>query len=257
MINEIHCGNCLDVMKKIESESIDLILTDLPYGITGCDWDSKIPFDELWKHYKRLIKPAGVVALTAVQPFTTDIIQSNREWFKYCWYWMKSNASGFQHAKNQPMRRIEEVVIFSPGSMGHASLLNEKRMTYNPQELKRLGKPQIRNGKRNTKSIITPRPSHKERIESFYTNYPDNILDFESTTENYHPTQKPLELFEYLIMTYTDQGGIVLDNCAGSGTTAVAALNTSRQFILIEQLQEFCDVAQARLDSRQLKLHVG
>jgi len=245
--NVIIYGNCLDVMTNIPDKSIDMILCDLPYGTTACKWDVIIPFKPLWKQYKRIIKDKGVIALMASQPFTTLLITSNIKMFKYCWYWRKSKPNGWQHSKNKPMTAIEEICIFSLSPMGHKSQLGENRMIYNPQGI-------IPSGKKTITSVahgrtMGARPNQVGIEYESYTGFPSNVLDYANVIGNksIHPTQKPVALFEYLIKTYTNEGELVLDNCIGSGTTAIACINTKRDYIGIEKELEYVRVTKKRI----------
>lgn len=223
-------------MKLIPDGSIDMILCDLPYGTTSCKWDTVIPFEPLWEQYERIIKPRGAMVFTAAQPFTTSLIYSNKEHFRYCWYWIKNQVTGFPFAKIQPLRCIEDVVVFY-----------KQTPTYNAQGLVRLDKPLKVPGKKGEDSVYRIKSLNKD-TETFYTNYPRQTLYFKCQREGLHPTQKPVELFEYLIKTYTNPGEIVLDNCIGSGTTAVAALNTDRKFIGFEKEDKYFELANTRIN---------
>jgi site-specific DNA-methyltransferase (adenine-specific) len=237
-------------MKDIGDKSIDMILCDLPYGTTACKWDTIIPFEPLWEQYKRIIKDNGAIVLTASQPFTSALVMSNIKMFKYEWIWEKNTGAGFIHAKNRPLKRHENVLVFSKGSMGHLSLLGEKRMKYNPQDL--IKQKTIRkNGVSGT--TIGDRPSHHDNLISEYTNYPTTILNYKNDN-GLHPTQKPVALFEYLIKTYTSVGDLVLDNCAGSGTTAIACINTNRNYILIEKEPKYIEIIKKRIKNTQKSL---
>lgn len=235
-INKIHQGDCLDLMKYIPDKSIDMILCDLPYGTTACKWDSVIPFEPLWEQYERIIKDNGAIVLTASQPFTTALINSNMKLFKYTWVWNKFKGANFQLAKKQPLKITEDVCVFY-----------KKMPTYNPQGLVKLEKPIIQSnkGKAGRLGHLSSEKKRKTYIQE-YTNYPKNLLEFK-LDKPLHPTQKPVALFEYLIKTYTNEGEIVLDNCIGSGTTAVAAVKTGRQFIGIELEPEYVEIANQRL----------
>ena len=319
--------DCVAAMQKIPDDSIDFVLCDLPYGTTNCEWDKIISFDKLWTAYKRIVKPNGVIALFGNQPFTTDLISSNKRDFKYCWYWFKSNTTGFALAKIQPMRKVEDICIFikkpyQNNKGQHAALRdyfftelrksglkrkdidkilkntmsshyftrgqqfsipseeNYKKLqqatghfsrdyseikaeflrsninkstsqgsTYNPQGLRKLDKPIYRkpSGKMN---IYKDSTLNKQHVQ-YYTGYPNNVLTFEndvaSNINRLHPTQKPVKLLEYLVKTYTNEGETVLDNCMGSGSTAIACLNTGRHFIGIELDKEFYDKACSRI----------
>ena len=228
-------GDCLELMKDIPDGSIDMILCDLPYGTTDCKWDSIIPLDKLWEEYMRVIKENGAIVLTAAQPFTTQLIHSNRRLFKYCWYWIKNTPTGFCFAKHQPMRKVEDVCVFY-----------KKAPKYNPQGLVKIenSKPKLRKEIKRKDWIY--RDTLNGEFTPQWTNYPNNVLEFKSE-RGYHPTQKPVPLFEYLIKTYTDEGMTVLDSCMGSGTTGVACLNTNRRFIGIEQDETYFKVALERI----------
>ncbi len=244
-INQIICGDCLEVMKEIPDKSVDMILCDLPYGTTACKWDTIIPFEPLWEQYKRLIKDKGAIVLTASQPFTTALIASNMRMFKYCWVWQKTSGAGFLNAKNAPIKMHEDICVFSLGTTANKS---QKQMKYYPQGLvpctRKRKQPKINDA-------IGTRPSRKREYEQQFCRYPTSILYFPNDGTMLHPTQKPVALFEYLIRTYTNEGEIVLDNCIGSGTTAVAALNTGRKFIGIEKEQRYVEIARKRLEQAQ------
>ncbi|HHK5609349.1 TPA: site-specific DNA-methyltransferase [Neisseria cinerea] len=231
-------------MQKIKEKSIDMILCDLPYGTTACAWDSTIPLDLLWEQYKKIIKPTGAIVLFGSQPFTSLLVSSNLDWFKYSWIWHKNRATGHVHAKNKPMKIHEDICIFSGGTTVHASQ-SKKRMTYNPQGLIPLDNPilRVRNDKGDD-TVLSARKSHHP-TEQTNTGYPNSLLYFpiEMNEKRWHPTQKPLALCEYLIKTYSNKHEIVLDNCIGSGTTALAAINTDRHYIGFEKDPEIYNIA--------------
>lgn len=246
-------GDCLDVMRTLEPGSVDLILADLPYGTTACKWDVVIPFEPLWECYRRLLKPRGAVVLTASQPFTSMLVMSNLEWFKYCLVWEKTRVSGFAHAKNKPMKSHEDVAVFSPATTVHASQ-TAFRMTYNPQGLMPTNRPH--KGVRkptygNTSKGI--RPSDHAYIQEA-SGYPKSVIKTKSEYVIVHPTQKPVALFEYLIKTYSNEGELILDNTIGSGTTAVAAINTGRRCIGIERDPGYFETAVNRVKATRLPL---
>lgn len=228
-------GDCLERMKEIPDKSIDLILCDLPYGVTDCKWDVIIPPELLWDAYKRIIKDTGAIVLFSTQPFTTSLITSAKEIFRYIWYWHKNAPTGFCFAKYQPMRCIEDICVFY-----------KKAPTYNPQGLIRLDKPKVRKGKRPSGGIYRDGTLQKDTIYNV-TNYPRNLLSF-PVERGLHPTQKPVTLLEYLIRTYTNPGETVLDNCMGSGSTGVAALKCGRNFVGIEKEEKYFLVAQERIE---------
>jgi len=234
-LNQIYNEDCLVGMKRIKDNSIDMILCDLPYGTTACKWDSVIPIEDLWIEYKRIIKPNGAIVLFGSQPFTSRLVSSNMDWFKYSWVWKKNRATGHVHAKNKPMKIHEDICVFSSGTTIHANQ-SKNRMPYNPQNLIELDKPTIR--KRNDNgddTFMSARDSHKPTIQK-YTNYPTSILEFsiEMNEKRIHETQKPIELCKYLIQTYSEENEIILDNCMGSGSTAIASIISNRQFIGFE-----------------------
>lgn len=238
-------GDCLEVMPSIPDKSIDMILCDLPYGTTACAWDTVIPFGPLWEQYKRLIKDNGVIALTASQPFTTDLINSNRGWFKYTWVWEKTTSTGFLDAKNKPLKIHEDIVIFSNGVATHGRV-SKNRMTYNPQKLK--GEAYCKTSSLNCTGIYG---KHKAAVTDNIdgSRYPNSIIKIPNGNNGrLHPTQKPIALFEYLIRTYTNPGDTVMDNCAGSGTTGVACYNADRKCILIKKDPVYFELMKKRLD---------
>lgn len=245
--NKIYHGDCLELMPQIASGSIDMILCDLPYGTTQCKWDTIIPFDKLWEQYERLIKPNGVIALTASQPFTSALVMSNPKLFKYEWIWNKNTASGFANAKRQPMRTHENILIFY-----------KLQPTYNPiKEIRDLSKKskERHNYKFNSSTGINNEVYGKlNRLNKQPEDlaYPKTVQKINGIVNNHneriHPTQKPVALFEYLVKTYTNEGETVLDNCIGSGTTAIACKNTKRKFIGMEREQKYFDMANKRIE---------
>jgi site-specific DNA-methyltransferase (adenine-specific) len=228
---ELIQGDCLEVMKDIPDKSIDMILCDLPYGTTACKWDTIIPFEPLWKEYKRIIKDNGAIVLTASQPFTSALVMSNIQDYKYNWVWNKKAFSNQMMAKFQPLRITEDVCVF-----------NSK--IYQPQGLIKYGKT-TKQGSKITDNIGGG--IRKTEYTQEFTNYPRNLLEFSKDRPSYHPTQKPVALFEYLIKTYTNEGELVLDNCMGSGTTGVACKNLNRNFIGIELDAEYFKIAEKRM----------
>ena len=233
--NRIYNTNCLAGMQAIEDKSIDMILCDLPYGVTDCRWDSVLPFGELWAQYERIIKDNGAIVLTAIQPFTTALIQSNRKLFRYCWYWKKNQPTGFALARKQPMRCIEDIVVFY-----------KRPPIYNPQGLIRLEKPVLHRGDKRKQGQVYSNGLSSDYVTE-YINYPRNLLEI-PCERGLHPTQQPVALFEYLIRTYTNEGALVLDNCMGSGTTAVACIRSGRDFIGFELDAEYCETANKRIE---------
>lgn len=233
---QIYNIDCLVGMEAIQDHSIDMILCDLPYGTTDCKWDSVIPFAPLWMQYNRIIKSNGAIVLFSAQPFTTELICSNFRDFRYCWYWKKKNVTGAPFAKVQPMRCVEDICVFY-----------KHKPTYNPQGLIKLEKPIINKA---VKAEIY-REKKNDSIQ-LYTNYPKNLIEFGKDKKQLHPTQKPVALLEYLILTYTNKGEIVLDSCMGSGSTGVAAINTGRNFIGFEKDKKYFETAKQRIEEAML-----
>lgn len=231
-------GDCLDLMKSLPDKSIDLILCDLPYGTTRNKWDSVIPFESLWESYNRLCN--GMIILTAAQPFTSALIMSNLKGFKYSWVWDKSSSTGFLNAKKQPLRQTEDIAVFGNGK------------TYNPVMEVR-GKPRKKGG--YIKGSGTENYGDFKNVESVNDSYyPTNLLRISNAakTGKLHPTQKPLALMEYLIITYSNKGDTVLDNCMGSGTTGVACINAGRNFIGMEMDEGYFNIAKKRIEGAAL-----
>ena len=237
MIELMH-GDCLELMKQIPDGSVDLVLCDLPYGTTACKWDTVIPFEPLWGHYKRIVKPNGAIVLTASQPFTTTLIASNLSRFKYCWVWDKARGVGFQLAKFRPMMRTEDIAVFCNGTGALA--------TYNPQMVER---DKVKKSKCYSSSDSNPLAYNDGQARQYTHKYPTNVIEVSNASQvgKVHPTQKPVALMEYLILTYTNEGDVVLDNTMGSGTTGVACMNTGRKFIGMEQDAKYFEIAQKRI----------
>ena len=234
MLNKVICGDCLEVMKDIPDKSIDMILCDLPYGTTACKWDVVIPFEPLWEQYKRIIKDNGAIVLTASQPFTSKLILSNIDNFRYEIIWEKEQITNFVHIRKQIGKIHENICVFY-----------KKQPTYNPQM--RQGLLIKYSGSINNINSHNNITSGKRKIEKTDKRFPISIIKIQREKTKMHPTQKPVKLFEYLIKTYTNENDLVLDNCAGSGTTGVACKNLNRNFILIERENEYCDIINKRL----------
>jgi site-specific DNA-methyltransferase (adenine-specific) len=239
-------GDCLELMKDIEDKSIDMILCDLPYGTTDCKWDSVIPFTELWKHYKRIIKENGIIVLFGTQPFTSMLINSNIDMFLYSYVWIKHHKTGHLNAKIKPMKRHEEIVVYS--------FDKSKKRKYYPQGLIEINKKMktseshLKRGKKGNETSTVSGRLKKTYIQT-HKNYPDDVLNFKSCNNNkLHPTQKPTVLLEYLIKTYTNENDLVLDNCMGSASTGIACINTKRNFIGIEKNEKYYNVAKERIE---------
>jgi site-specific DNA-methyltransferase (adenine-specific) len=231
----IYNGDCREILPLMGDKSIDMILCDLPYGTTACKWDTVIPFEPLWAQYKRLIKDNGAIVLTASQPFTSALVMSNPKWFKYSWIWDKVKPSGFQVAKYRPMMRQEDVLVFGKG-----------RINYNPIMTLR---EKVKTSRVYSSSDSNPLKNKDGKNRTYTHKYPQSILTFSNAVQKgkIHPTQKPVPLFEYLIKTYTNEGETVLDNCMGSGTTAIAAINTNRNFIGFELDETYYNLSLDRI----------
>ena len=244
-MHKLILGNCLEQMKNIPDHSIDLILTDPPYGTTACTWDSVIPLEPMWEQLKRIIKPNGAVLLFSSQPFTTNLISSNMGMFKYEIIWNKTKAGNFIQAKNCPLKLHENITVFSQGVVIHEGQ-SSRRMAYFPQGVKDVEKewsrPKVYDSEHGYK-----RPSHQTNRKILKEGYPSSVVKFGSEHNPPHPTQKPVALMEYLIKTYTNEGETVLDFTMGSGTTGVAALGCSRKFIGVEMDENYFQMAKERI----------
>lgn len=232
-------GDCLELMKNIPDKSVDMVLCDLPYGITACKWDSVIPFDDLWAAYKRIIKDNGAIVLFGSEPFSTKLKSSNLSMYRYDWVWDKQRGSNFATARKQPMKSHEIISVFYK----HLPIYNPQfwySKPYKTSEKKRNKKIEgLQDG--SVANICTATVSEDGK------RYPLSILSFPRDNDRVHPTQKPVPLLEYLIRTYTNEGEIVLDNCMGSGSTGVACVNTRRDFIGIELDEHYFDIAKKRI----------
>ncbi len=232
-------GDCLDLMKSIPDGSVDLVLTDPPYGTTACKWDNVIPFEPMWAELKRIIKPNGAICLFGSEPFSSHLRLSNIENFKYDWYWNKKFGGNFVQAKRMPLKNIECISVFS----------KQKTLpAYFPQMVKR-DKP-IKQGGTKTSDAIPIKNNSKTHTKKIYTEkYPLTLLDYKKELgKTKHPTQKPTKLLEYLISTYTLEGETVLDFTMGSGSTGVAAKNLNRNFIGIELDEKYFEIAKERIN---------
>ena len=245
--NELHLGDCLDIMRYIPDGSIDMVLTDPPYGTTACKWDSVIPFEPMWEQLKRITKPNGAIVLTATQPFTSALVMSNAKMFKYTWVWDKVNRpTGHLNAKRMPMRQTEDVVVFYT-----------KPPTYKPQMTQ--GKPYKATGSKKSDNYGAQVKSTTICADGM--RYPRDLLqvpaDERGTVGRIHPTQKPVALMEYLIRTYTNEGETVLDFTMGSGTTGVACKNLGRSFIGVEMDADYFAAASKRIAEAQPQKSLG
>jgi len=234
-MNQIYLMDCIKGMKLLLDESVDMILCDLPYGTTKNIWDTIIPFSSLWEQYERIIKENGAIVLTANSYFTNLIANSNLKLYRYKWIWVKNNATNPFNAKNKPMSQFEEILVFSKGKTANGGI---PKMNYFPQGLVKTSK------------------TKREKQEQKYENYPRDVLYFKRDPTSFHPTQKPIALFEYLIRTYTHKGDLVLDNYMGSGTTAIACLNTERKFIGFETNEEYYEKSLKRIADNITQFHL-
>lgn len=240
---------CLDALSAIEDQSVALIAADPPYATTENAWDSLIPLKPLWFHLRRIVKSNGAIVMTASQPFTTELINSAPDLFKYELIWEKSRATGHVHAKNKPLKKHENVLVFSPGTTVHATQ-SDQRMTYNPQGVRKHDGIVTRKTIRSSDSVMGRRPSHgddNDRIDQEAAGYPVSIWRHASEGSPVHPTQKPVSLFRQIVLTYSNPGDVVLDFCMGSGTTGVAALGAGRRFVGMEPNPEYFKIARERI----------
>lgn len=242
MNSYIKQGDCLELMKEIPDKSIDLIICDLPYGVTACNWDKRLPLDKLWLDYKRIIKPNGAIVLFAKDKFSAEILMSNIKGFKHKWFWDKKQSGSFFLAKYMPLQIVEEILVFTK---------NGERVNYYPQMIK--GKMRKRGGAKKVHSSMNKgfRLEFSSQSDLYY---PTNILRYSITkSKRIHPTEKPVELLEYLIKTYSNENEVVLDNCIGSGSTAVACIRTNRRYIGFELEKEYYDIAIKRIENEKIK----
>ena len=230
---DIKQGDCLELMKDIPDESIDMILCDLPYGTTKNKWDSVIPLNKLWKSYERIIKDNGAIVLFSQMPFSAELVHSNLKLFKYEWIWQKDNGTGFLNAKKMPLKIHENILVFY-----------KKLPLYNPQMRTGFKPYKCKQGRHST-NYGAYEQGHI--TESNGERYPIDIIKFKKDS-GLHPTQKPVELLEYLIKTYTNENETVLDNCMGSGSTGVACVNTNRNFIGYELDEKYFEIAEKRIN---------
>lgn len=236
-------ADCFDVFPYIADASVQLILCDLPYNVTGLKWDSLLDLPKLWKHYERIIKPNGAIVLTAMQPFTTELIVSNRKMFKYTWVWNKVKPGNFLTAKLKPMQNHEDILIFSKANTANC---NKNNMLYIPQLEKR---EKVRKYKKEADSDIYARKNTTSIEYTTDFKYPKSILEISNANQKnkLHPTQKPLELMKYLIKTYSNEDDVVMDNCMGSNTTGLACKELNRQYIGIEKEKAYYDISVKRV----------
>lgn len=252
---KLYNGDCLTVMDKLieQGVKVDAVITDPPYGTTACKWDIVIPFDEMWNRLNKLIKPTGAITLFATEPFATKLRMSNLDNYRYDWYCIKTKPSLYQHAKNRPMRAVENACVFSKSKWGHKSQLKDKRMEYNPQGISSIGIKTVTKNF-NAGGVVGERPNQIGKQYEAFTGFPTDVLEFKSITGKscLHPTQKPVDLLEYLVKTYTNENDLVLDFTMGSGSTGVACINTNRKFIGIEIDENYFNIAKDRIEAATL-----
>lgn len=250
-MNEIIHGYCLEIMKDISDKSIDMILCDLPYGTVACKWDKKIDLEKLFNEYKRIITDIGSICLFAMQPFASELIFINKDIFKYCWYWEKSKGGNFALTGFQPFKVIEEICVFSKAASTFVK--SGQNMIYNPQKISI--KEYIRKIYTvEKKDVAIHFKSERPKFKKYNEKLPRNLLYAATDSDDrVHPTQKPVSICEYLIKTYTNENMTVLDNCIGSGTTAIACINTGRNYIGIEKEKKYVDIANERIKNHKRK----
>lgn len=233
---QLYNADCFEIFPEIADGSVDAIICDLPYGKTNCAWDSALPLEDLWAAYKRIIKPNGAIVLFGIEPFSSMLRLSNLGWFRYDWIWDKVKGTGFLNAKKQPMRNHEIISVFY-----------KKQCTYNP--IKTMGHERKTSFRKKEDPSEIYNPTLHDNFYDSTERYPRSIQVFSTDTqkEALHPTQKPIALLEYLVMTYTNDGDLVLDNCMGSGTTGLACKNLGRRFIGIEKEQKYFEIAEQRI----------
>jgi len=248
-MNKVYLGDCLEIMPELPDKSVDLILTDPPYKKTGCSWDKVFDLSNMWIDFNRIITDTGVIVITALQPFTSKLIISNLLMFKYTWVWNKNYASNFPAVKYMPLLTHEDICVFSKGG---ANVGSKSPMLYNPiMELRE--KPRLVRLNQYTKNIQSPKKmgfkNKNEIANALPAKYPKSVINISNSdhSKRLHPTQKPVALFEYLIKTYTDEGDVVLDPFAGSGTAGLACKNLNRNYILIEKDPKYYDIILKRL----------
>lgn len=248
---QLYQGDCLEVMKQIPDKSVDMILCDLPYGTTACKWDTVIPFDKLWEQYKRIIKDEGAIVLTASQPFTSALVMSNPQMFKYEWIWKKAVGSNFATTKYMPMKEHESVLVFAKGKTKYFPIMQERSEN---------GKKRCEYGHSGGK---TGEAIGGMQFKGFDNSTYDKNMRCPSSVQYFnnrescrglHPTQKPVALMEYLVKTYTQENDTVLDNCMGSGTTGVACKHLNRNFIGIELNPNYFEIAKNRIECEPTQL---
>lgn len=247
----LYCADCLETMEKFNGVTFDAIITDPPYGTTACKWDEIIPLDKMWQELERIISPIGAIVLFGNEPFSSLLRTSKIDLYKYDWYWIKDFPTGYQHAKNMPLKQVENISVFSKGSINHPNLTG-KRMAYYPRGVV-TGKVKTFKGH---PEFIGERPNQLNRKYVSTSNYPSNILKVKRDEQRFHPTQKPVELIKYLVKAYTEENELVLDFTSGSGTTAVACENINRRWICIEKEDKYCEITRKRIEEFPVNLEL-
>lgn len=250
-LNRIYNEDCLEGMKRIPDGSVDCIICDLPYGTTQCKWDNIIPFDRLWEQYKRITKTNGAIVLFAAEPFASYLRLSNLSWYKYDWVWNKKHPVGQLNAKKQPLRQHENICVFYKKQCKYHPVMHKNRLSRT--FIGEVGKSQ------KASDNYGKQYDYISNITENSLSYPRSIIEQTSVIGNStekvaHPTQKPVSLIEYLVKTYSDEGDTILDNCMGSGTTAIACLNTNRNYIGFELDKDYYDLSTKRIKEYQPKL---
>ena len=250
-LDTIYNEDCLQGMQRIPDGSIDAVICDLPYGTTRNQWDNVIPLDKLWAEYRRIIKERGAIVLFSQQPFTSELVMSNPQMFKYEWIWEKENGTGFLNANYCPMKIHENVLVFSKSAACFVKSPTDA-MIYNPQIRQDFEPYKCKRGRMSTCY------DHEHSKETITVNngdrYPIDIIQYNKDRNTFHLTQKPVDLLRYLVLTYTNEGDTVLDNCMGSGTTAIACIKERRHFIGFELNKEYFDKAMRRIKTEQAQL---
>jgi len=249
--NGIFCADCLELMPYIADKSVDCILCDLPYGTTKNHWDSIIPLDKLWEQYNRIIKDNGGIVLFSQQPFTSMLVMSNPKMFKYEWIWEKDNGTGFLNANYAPLKIHENILVFSPSAACFVKDAADA-MQYNPQMRQGFEPYKCKQG--GIGNNYDFKHSKETVTENNGERYPVDIIKFNRDKEKLHPTAKPVALCQYLIRTYTNENGVVLDNCMGSGSTIVAAIREKRRFLGIEKDEKYFEIAKERIKNETSQL---
>jgi site-specific DNA-methyltransferase (adenine-specific) len=243
---QLYHGDCLDILPTLVAGTVDAVICDPPYGTTACAWDSVIPFAPMWAGIKHVLKERGAAVLFGSQPFTSALVMSNPDWFKYEWVWEKTMKGDIMNAKNKPLKSHENIAVFSSGTTANGS---DIKMIYYPQGLKKIWLSRKNYYRLDGQATFKPRrPSHPDRIIQEATNYPTSVLKFANgNADSPHPTAKPVALMEYLVKTYANEGDTVLDFTMGSGTTGVACMRTGRNFIGIELDKAYFEIAETRI----------